>query len=346
MLVLTAYMTRGLQLITGSRKKAEAARAEELGPQEDEIPIAETPRPQESNPQSTEVSARTSTVALSELVPPVQSREPAHIQPFGDHSQPSPDTGSSDFPISPSPLPHHSAQSPTRARAWAAFIQAHIDQTVYILLFLFVSLPIYYTRSYAMPIHLTITITSYFAALSLPPKYKQVCHPVLVSALFSVLLIWLFALAHGQSLATALKQYTTGRKYLQIWSSTASDQSQLPGAGDVLSTVLDASIVALALPMHQYRRELVQHFAAIIIPNILLSIGSLYLYPLVCFAVGISAERSLAFASRSLTLALAIPATENLGGDRNTVAAVAIMSGIVGALVGGRMLGLLRIPEG
>lgn len=55
---------------------------------------------------------------------------------------------------------------------------------------------------------------------------------------------------------------------------------------------------------------------------------------------------SLAFAARSLTLALATPAAANLGGDANTVAAIAIMSGILGVLIGQRMLGLLRIPEG
>lgn len=98
--------------------------------------------------------------------------------------------------------------------------------------------------------------------------------------------------------------------------------------------------------MYQYRRELKQNFVAIVLPNILMSIGCLFSYPKICFAIGISAERSLAFASRSLTLALALPATENLGGDLNTVAAVAIMSGIVGVLVGQRMLAWMKIPEG
>lgn len=197
-----------------------------------------------------------------------------------------------------------------------------------------------------MPLHLTVTALMYFTALSLPLKWKQVLHPVIVSALLTVFGIWIFGLLHGQALDPVLQEYTTGLKYLQLWEHAAHAPNTLPGAGDVLGTVLDASIVSLALPMYQYRRELVAHFAAIVVPNIILSIGSLYAYPSVCVAIGISAPRSLAFASRSLTLALAIPATENLDGDRNTVAAVAIMSGIVGALAGGRVLTWLRIPEG
>lgn len=208
-------------------------------------------------------------------------------------------------------------------------------------------MPVYYAAGYAMPLHLTVTVLMYYAALSLPLKWKQVLHPVIVSVFLTVFVIWVFGLTQGRQLSPVLQEYSTGLKYLQLWEHTGTRApSTLPGAGDLLGTVLDASIVSLALPMYQYRRELVEHFAAIVLPNIVLSVGSLYAYPTLCVAVGISATRSLAFASRSLTLALAIPATENLGGDRNTVAAVAIMSGIVGALVGGKVLSWLRIPEG
>ncbi|KAJ4421913.1 hypothetical protein N0V82_003410 [Gnomoniopsis sp. IMI 355080] len=342
MFVLTAYMTRGLQLVTGSHKKAQAARAEELGPPEDEIPVALATPGLQTPLESTDVSARTSNVALQDLAPPEQALGPSHGQASTAQINSTPPDASA----SPPPLPQQTAPPPQRARLWAAVVQAHLDTVTYFCLFLFVGLPIYYTISYAMPLQLTFTVLMYFAALSLPLKWKQVLHPVIVSALFTVLGIWVFGLIHRQSLTPILEEYTTGLKYLQIWEHAATTTSStLPGAGDILSTTLDASIVSLALPMFQYRRELMQHFTAIVLPNLVLSIGSLYAYPSVCFAIGISATRSLAFASRSLTLALAIPATENLGGDRNTVAAVAIMSGIVGALIGSRVLTFLKIPE-
>lgn len=77
-----------------------------------------------------------------------------------------------------------------------------------------------------------------------------------------------------------------------------------------------------------------------------MSIGSLFGYPAVCHAIGISSTRSLSFAARSLTLALATPATANLGGDLNLVAVLCIMSGILGVLVGPAILKWLRIPDG
>lgn len=62
--------------------------------------------------------------------------------------------------------------------------------------------------------------------------------------------------------------------------------------------------------------------------------------------IGISPGRSLSFPSRSLTLALATPATQNLGGDLSLVAVLCILSGIMGVLIGPQLLDLLRIPQG
>ncbi len=68
-------------------------------------------------------------------------------------------------------------------------------------------------------------------------------------------------------------------------------------------------------------------------------------YPSLCHALGISPARSLSFASRSLTLALATPATQNLRGDLQLVAVLCIMSGVMGVLVGPTLLKWMRIPE-
>lgn len=156
--------------------------------------------------------------------------------------------------------------------------------------------------------------------------------------------IWILALSKGGSLHDALSEYKTGVNYMKLWHR--DQHSKLPGAGDVFASILDASIVALALPMFQYRKELRSHFLIIVIPNLVISTASLFGYPVLCYAIGISSKRSLAFAARSLTLALATPAVSNLGGDVNTVAALAIMSGILGVLVGPMLLKWLKIPEG
>ncbi|KAI0129089.1 LrgB-like family-domain-containing protein [Xylariales sp. AK1849] len=334
-MVLTAYMTRGLQIVLGSSKRAMTERAEELGTEVDEIPMTTTPRS-----EHTPAITSSSIPSLDVTVPsPAASRATSQLRLI-EPQNPTP-TLESDGHVDQEYLPPQAPEAPTRARIWAASILSYFDWLVYGILFLFVGIPVYYATGYGMPMHLTFSILTYFGAIALPSSWGQYLHPVLVSSLATVLGIWVLGLAEGRDLKATLTEYRTGAKYLELWNGT----HQLPGAGDIFGSVLDASIVALALPMYQYRRELRQHFFAIVTPNILVSIASLFAYPYICFAIGITAERSLAFAARSLTLALATPAVVNLGGDTYTIAAIAIASGIVGALIGQQVLAWLKIPE-
>lgn len=342
MLSVTAYLVRGLQLVLGSSKRAVAERAEEMGSEDDAIPLADTSRSR----QDFEIALTSNLPSLvragnltNDLIIPQRAQDPSLIRGTG---------GPPENNISlQETLRRETLQAPlplTRPQRWAAFINLNFDRLTYTILFLFVGLPIYYTTGYAMPAQLTFNVLAYFAALSLPTKWRQFLHPVLVSSLITVLGIWILGLVRSESLDDILDSYKTGTNYLKLWHG--DKHLSAPGAGDIFGSVLDASIVALALPMYNYRHELQRHFFAIVIPNVVISIASLFGYPTLCYAIGISAKRSLAFAARSLTLALATPAVSNLGGDLNTVAAVAIMSGVLGVLIGPKMLAWLRIPEG
>jgi putative effector of murein hydrolase len=350
MVAVTAYMVRGLQLLLGSSKRAITERAEEMGHEEDEIPLTETHQSRHGSQSSEANSFATQNTfppasesfhnSTSNLIAPERTQDPSEIRgtggpPVGDFTvQDELHTGN----VQQAPLPL------TRPQRWAAFGSANFDRITYAVLFLFVGLPIYYSTGYAMPAQLTSNTLAYFAALALPVRWRQFLHPVLVSSAITVLAIWILGLARDDGLDEVLAAYKTNTKYLQLWKGQKGLAA--PGAGDIFGSVLDASIIALALLMFQYRKELKQHFFAIVIPNVAISIGSLFGYPALCYAIGISSQRSLAFAARSLTLALATPAVSNIGGDLNTVAALCIMSGILGVLIGPRILQWLRIPEG
>jgi putative effector of murein hydrolase len=97
-------------------------------------------------------------------------------------------------------------------------------------------------------------------------------------------------------------------------------------------------------------------YIAIIIPNLGVAVVSLFAYPSICARIGIDSSRALAFPARSITLALATPVVKNLGmfsstllmtgGSIPLVVVLAILSGIIGVLVGSYILKLLRIPPG
>ncbi|CAF9924592.1 MAG: hypothetical protein ALECFALPRED_002795 [Alectoria fallacina] len=342
MFATTAYSTRGLQLLLGSSKRAIIERAEEMGAEDDDIPLTQlTGNPPTPEASSTDLGGLDYSLGgpSQSIALPSRTQDPSQVRITGPPQSETLNTSTPSHPI-----PRQDPLPPTRPRKWATLINIHLDALTFTLLFLLIGLPIYYSTSYTMPAHLTVSILTYYLAFSLPPNYKRFIHPVLLSSSLSILLIWLLALTKRSTLHAALLTYSTKTRYIQLFNGDGPHLPP-PGAGDMFSSVLDVSIVALALPMFQYRLELKRHFLSIILPNILIATGSLFGYPSLCHALGISPARSLSFASRSLTLALATPATQNLGGDLQLVAVLCIMSGVMGVLVGPTLLKWIRIPE-
>ncbi|KAI5863787.1 LrgB-like family-domain-containing protein [Durotheca rogersii] len=344
MIAFAAYLTRGLQLVLGSSKRAVAERAEELHPgSADAIPLAAAapPPPADGSASGSATAVDDDDAPSSDdarvVRPPPASRGRGAASDAG--------RGDDDPARAAAELPPQAPVPPARATRWAARMAAHLDAAPYAAALVLAGLPAYYGAGYAMPLHASVNVLAYAGAAALPAAWQRVLHPVLVASLATVLALWALGLARGQPLAATLAAYKTGAGYQELWGGRRGRDAALPGAADLFASVLDASIVSFALPVYRYRRELRRHLLPILVPNVAISVGSLFAYPWVCRAVGIAARRGLAFAARSLTLALAVPAATNLGGDVNTAAALAIMSGIVGVLVGRRMLAWLKIPE-
>lgn len=251
--------------------------------------------------------------------------------------------------VMPSDLEHSSDMTAEdgpfmeKKRRWRPWLLKNIDQLTWLSLFLVIGLPVYYATGYTMPIFICINILCFQAANAVPPKIKRIAHPVLVCALFSILLIWGFSVSRGLTLYGGLNLYKTGTSYMNYLRGASG--LPRPGAGDILASLLDASIVSLAMPMYQYRRELRHYFASIFLPVVFLTIPSLFGYPPLCSSLGISATISLAVAPRSVTLALAQLSTENLGGNTSAISVIAVVSGISGPIFGPTILRILRIPE-
>ncbi len=271
---ITAYFTHGLQLLLGSSKRAIIERAEEMGAEDDDIPLTQLTR----NPPTPEASSTnlgetdySSSEPSQHLALPSRTQDPSQVRIT--NGPPHSETLTTSTPSQP--IPRQDPMPPTRPQKWATLINVHLDTLTYTLLFLLIGLPIYYSTSYTMPAHLTLSILTYFLALSLPAKYKRIIHPVLLSSSLTILLIWLLALSKHSTLHAALLTYSTKTRYIQLFDNDGPHLPP-PGAGDILSSVLDVSIVALALPMFLYRLELKRHFPSIILPNILIATGSLF----------------------------------------------------------------------
>src|SRR4051794_35205769 len=200
MLAVTAYITRGLQLLLGSSKRATVERAEELGEEDDAIPLTNHNRSRENS----EVTlAGLSEESTNNLIAPPRTQDPSLVR--GTGGPPETDVSLADTSrlrgVLQAPLPL------TRPQRWAAFINSNFDRITYSTIFLFIGIPIYYTTGYSMPAQLTFNVLAYFAALSLPSKWKQFLHPVLVSSAITIIGIWILGLARGETLHDVLRGY-------------------------------------------------------------------------------------------------------------------------------------------
>ncbi|KAK9332730.1 LrgB-like family-domain-containing protein [Lipomyces starkeyi] len=231
-----------------------------------------------------------------------------------------------------------------RAELFAANITQYLDTLLYTTVFFCVGLPVYFATGYTLIAHSTFTILMLFLGLRLPAKVRRFIHPIFTCSGFTILGIYVMSVAYHKNLDWGLHAYNTGRTYLNLFGVDGY-KNVLPGAGDLLKTMLDVSIVALALPMYRYRGDLKKHFIIIIIPNVVIGLVTFFAYPPLCYAIGISAQRSISFIGRSVTLALALPVVQSLGGSQSLVAVTAILSGIIGVLIGSYILAGLKIRE-
>ncbi|RPA93144.1 hypothetical protein L873DRAFT_1778140 [Choiromyces venosus 120613-1] len=325
--ISTSYLIRTLQILFKPTKRS--AEHDQGEPLQDLIPLTNTP-------QTSLEPSLAETAQDSLLQSPLPAAETTRIRgpgPEASFSQTTPITSLQQQTVLLS-----------RPQAWAAYLSLHLDIVTYTLI-LVVGVPVAFIIGYALPLHVAINVLSFFAARSLSPKITKILHPVLGCSLLTLLSFYTVSLILRQSLFDTLQAYSTGTRYLSLFRGQTKSLP-LPGAGDIFASVLDVSIVALALPMYTHRDELRRHFPSIVIPGIVLAVGSVFTYPAVCHAIGIEARRSLSFTARSLTLALATPSIRNLDGDMNLVAVLCITSGILGVLIGGPILKFLRVPEG
>jgi hypothetical protein len=216
MFAVTAWLVRGLQLLVGSTKRGITERAEEMGAENDAIPLA----------------VSSTDFASTDTVNPLREQEPALIRGTRD-SRDSPETEEPPQEIGSNITPPQQVPPPlTRSQIWAAIINRNLDIFTYSIMFLFIGIPVYYATGYAMPVQITFNVLAYFAAQSLPVRWKQFLHPVLLSSGITIIGIWILGLIRGDNLDEILGAYKTYTTYLDLWHGEKN--LSLPGAGDIL----------------------------------------------------------------------------------------------------------------
>ncbi|KAG9259114.1 uncharacterized protein F5Z01DRAFT_25965 [Emericellopsis atlantica] len=166
-------------------------------------------------------------------------------------------------------------------------------------------------------------------------------NPVLLTTLLLTGYIHLRAVASPlYDLSQVQKLFSRGNSLYAVWTASvlqepiASNKGAYFGAGDAALAFLEVGIVVWGFKLFECRKQLwsvagvftVTVSIGIAAANVFLSVGSAHL-------IGLDGPDSLSFAARSVTLALAKPAIETVGGNLAVNAAVVVSNGILGQLV-------------
>ncbi|RUP48254.1 hypothetical protein BC936DRAFT_144784 [Jimgerdemannia flammicorona] len=169
--------------------------------------------------------------------------------------------------------PHHPALNSLFIRLQKSVLHLYtnltINHKIYLVLFLtsliaFLALP---TSSPASPffstlVQLTCVVLAYLAALTVPLHIRFFVHPMLTCSAVTLSLIAILEATKNRSLLDGLNEFSSGRKYNVLLAGGgrgAHGEILWPGAGDVLFSFMDASIVSLGVVMFKYRAELKLH---------------------------------------------------------------------------------------
>lgn len=368
--VVTTYLVKGLQLVVGVRRKNGVIRADEVAEENEEVPLRELLLPSVQNTQDPFASGAVSIVDVA----PTPVREGSTTPPSSTAPllAPPPRAALGGDAIKGLPTAttiadreyHNDRSSTTGAvcqretylliqlryenelvevKRVATFVSTYLDWMVFGAL-LVVGIPIYFAVDYAMPLQLAIGVLLFRVALLPSAKLRQYFHPILTLFPVALFVYYLFLLLHQRTdFLNTLRLYKTGRTYLYLWNVPAKYAAHPPGAGDVLLLLMEVLIVLLSLPMHTYRHDMKRHFFVLAPLTAVMVVWSFFGYPPLCYAVGIQAQRALAFSGRSVTLALANPLVALLGGLMQLVAVTAVLLGIVGVVLGPMIMRVMRI---
>ena len=251
---------------------------------------------------------------------------------------PTPMTAKEDADIS-------AALEPSAIERLSKILAGLIAPAFYLTIFL-IGLPLFFVLDFSLPLFLSIAVLSFlFAIHAVPAPARAIMHPILTGSVMTLLLLWGFGLAKGHDIYTTVQMFNRGDARYTDWLSLKGYHGPVPGAGDIFASILDAGMVALAIPMYRYRYDLRDNFVRMILV-LLPSAGlSLFAFPALGHMMGLSQVHALAFAGRFMSSPLAVQLSSALDANEALVTLLVVFTGVIVSIIKDPMFKLLRVPE-
>ncbi|KAI1384801.1 uncharacterized protein F4822DRAFT_373628 [Hypoxylon trugodes] len=232
-----------------------------------------------------------------------------------------------------------------------------------VLLIGVVGIPAYFATNYETPFEVLCFILFWILSVQFQRSLRNSCrllqhprlrstlviltNPVMISWALGSAYLWIKTAYTHHTIATVVtefRRHTTLAEGMAAILGGGSIKNNI-GAGDLSGPVLDAGIICLGFKMFEYRKELWESFTTVLTTCALLAIANVFLNVMIGRAMGLEAADAIAFAARSVTIALGVPAIQNLGGSTTLMSATVIFGGIIFQMAGDWVFSLLRIND-
>lgn len=163
-----------------------------------------------------------------------------------------------------------------------------------------------------------ITFLSYGIGMIMKKKFKSaICNPLLVS----IVLILIFLIVTGVS----YESYAKGSEYI--------------------SYLLTPATICLAVPLYQQMELLKQNYKAVLAGILAGTLSSMTCILLLSLLFHFNHEAYVTFLPKSITTAIGIGVSEELGGYISVTVVVIVVTGVLGNIFAEQALKIMRIKE-
>mmetsp|Transcript_37450 Transcript_37450/g.88680 ORF Transcript_37450/g.88680 Transcript_37450/m.88680 type:complete len:563 (-) Transcript_37450:272-1960(-) len=191
-------------------------------------------------------------------------------------------------------------------------------------------------KEIAKALILSVTISALQFGKTLDPKVRAFCPAIVTcSAITSAFVALLGTLFFSLDWKTALASFRTATG--GVLGGT--------GVGDIIFAMASPAIVALGFNLYKQRRLLQKNFFPILAGAGSTGVVSVLFTAAFAFIARLPADVGLAMVPRFITLPIAVPIVESLGGNMGLAGMGVIIQGIVGANFGIRFLDWMGIGD-
>lgn len=163
-----------------------------------------------------------------------------------------------------------------------------------------------------------LTLIAYVAVVSVTKRFKsKLINPLLIAILVVIAILLLLNIDYVD--------YYEGAQYVSV--------------------LLTPATICLAIPLYQHRERLKLHLSAILIGILVGSISSLIIVLLLSFTFELSREIYLSLLPKSITTAIGVSISQEIGGLPTITIVVILLTGVLGSLIGETIFKLFKIKH-